>query len=42
MLAYLNNIFEKFNTWNTNLQGKNANTVVVTDKMKAFTGKLGL
>jgi hypothetical protein len=42
MLAYLSDIFEKFNTLNTSMQGNNTNTVVVTDNVMAFIGKSGL
>jgi hypothetical protein len=41
-LAYLSDIFEKFNTLNTRMQGDNTNIIAVTDKAKAFIGKLGL
>ncbi|PNF14665.1 hypothetical protein B7P43_G11540 [Cryptotermes secundus] len=36
MLAYLSDIFQKFNT----TQGNNTNVIVVTDKVKEFIGKL--
>jgi hypothetical protein len=32
-LVYLSNIFEKFNTLNTSLQGNNTDIIVVTDKV---------
>jgi ribosomal protein S3 len=41
MLAYLSDISEKFSTLNTNMQRNDANIIVVTDKVKAFIGKLG-
>jgi hypothetical protein len=40
-LAYLRDSFKKFNSLNTIMQGKD-NINVVTDKVKAFAGKLGL
>jgi hypothetical protein len=40
-LIYLSKIFEKFNTLNTSMQG-NDTDIVVTDKVKALIGKLGL
>jgi hypothetical protein len=41
-LAYLTDIFEKFSTMNTSMQGNDTNIIVVTDKVKAFIEKLGL
>jgi hypothetical protein len=41
-LAYLNYIFEKFSTLNPSMQANDTNSNVVTDKVKAFIGKLGL
>jgi hypothetical protein len=41
-LAYLSDIFEKFSTLNTSMQGNDINIIIVTAKVKAFIGKLGL
>jgi hypothetical protein len=42
LLAYFSDIFEKYNTLNTSMQGNDTNIIAVTDKVKAFIGKLGL
>jgi hypothetical protein len=41
-LAYLNDIFEEFSTLNASLQGSDTSIAVMTDKMRAFIGELGL
>jgi hypothetical protein len=40
-LAYLSDIFEKFSTWSTSMQGNDNKIIVVTDKVREFIGKLG-
>jgi hypothetical protein len=40
LLAFLSDIFEKFGTLNTSMQGNDINIIVVTDKVKVFIGKL--
>jgi hypothetical protein len=42
MLAYLRDIFEKFSTFNPNMQRNDSNIIVVNNKAKAFVGMLGL
>jgi hypothetical protein len=41
-LVYLSDIFENFSTLNTNMQRNDTNIFVMTNKVKAFIGKLGL
>jgi hypothetical protein len=41
-LAYLSDIFEKFNLLNTSMQGYDTNILIVSDKVNAFVRKLGL
>jgi hypothetical protein len=41
-LAYLSDIFEKFNLLNTSMQGYDANILVVSDKVNAFVREIGL
>jgi hypothetical protein len=41
-LAYLNDIFEKFNLLNTSMQGYDTNILVLSDKVNAFVRKIGL
>jgi hypothetical protein len=41
-LVYLSDIFEKFSTPNTSMQGIDTNIIVVADKVKAFIGKVSL
>jgi hypothetical protein len=41
LLAYLSDIFEKFGTLNTSMQGNDTNIIAVTDEVKAFSGKYG-
>jgi hypothetical protein len=41
-LPYLIDIFEKFSTLNIRMQGNDTNSNVMTHKVKAFIGKLGL
>jgi hypothetical protein len=41
-VMFLSDIFGKFSAWNPSMQGNDTNIVVVTDKVKAFIGKLGL
>jgi hypothetical protein len=43
--VYLSDIFEKFNTLNLSMQSmqeNDTNIIIVTEKVKAFVGKLGL
>jgi hypothetical protein len=40
--AYLSDISKKFCKLNTNMQWNDTNITTVTEKAKAFTGKLGL
>jgi hypothetical protein len=40
-LAYLCDIFEKFSALNASMHGKDTNDIAVTEKVKAFIGKLG-
>jgi hypothetical protein len=42
ILACLSDIFEKFITLSTSMHANSTNTIIVTDKMKACIGKLGL
>jgi hypothetical protein len=37
--AYLTDIFEKFSTVNTSMQGNDTNAIAVTDKVEALIGK---
>jgi hypothetical protein len=41
-LAYLSDIFEKFNLLNTSMQGYDTNILVVSDRVNAFVRKIGL
>jgi hypothetical protein len=41
-LAYLNDLFEKFNLLNTSMHGYDTNILVVSDKVNAFVRKRGL
>jgi hypothetical protein len=41
-LAYLSDIFEKFNLLNTCMQGYDTSILVVSDKENAFIRKIGL
>jgi hypothetical protein len=41
-LAFLSDIFEKFNLLNTSMQGYDANILVVSGKVNAFVRKIGL
>jgi hypothetical protein len=41
-LAYLSDIFGKFNLLNTSMQGYDTNIPVVSDKVNAFVRKIGL
>jgi hypothetical protein len=41
-LAYLSDIFEKFNLLNTSMQGYDTNILVVSDKVNAFVRKICL
>jgi hypothetical protein len=41
-LAYLKDLFKKFNLLNTSMQGYDTNILVVSDKVNAFVRKIGL
>ncbi len=41
-LSYLVDIFDRLNSLNTSMQGRDANILLLSDKVNAFVGKLDL